>query len=303
MKKWMIALAALWLGLCAGCGSVADVGTGDAFSLYYLNGELDQLETVRYTPLTSDKEAMVTELIGQQGAAPQDGGMVPLLPEGTQIRSYELDGTLLTLDFNAMYSNMFIGREALVRGGLVREFLQVDGIERVAFTVEGEPLKDSYGEEIGAMNKNSFVENSAETINAYQSAKMTLYFTDETGTRLLPETRKVYYISSEPPERAVVEELAKGPSASGLYPSFAPDISVLSVVMQDGVCYVNLGSTDSTSNLNASEEVQIYSIVDSLADTCGVEKVQFSIDGDSTGVFRRDMSMSEQYSREESLIG
>ena len=154
------------------------------------------------------------------------------------------------------------------------------------------------------MTTDSFVENSAETINAYQSAVMTLYFTDLTGTKLIPETRKVYYTSSEPLERAVVEELFKGPRVTGSMATFGTDIHILSVITQDDICYVNLDSSSVriTAAPDVSEEVQIYAIVNSLTDTCGVSKVQITLDGETNTVFRKTVRLSEPFSRKDSLI-
>lgn len=284
------------------CGVLSSEIQESGFSQYYLNEELDQLVTEPYTPEETETDALIEDMIIQQSFVPEGKKLVRLLPEDVQIQGYLLDKNILTLDFNSNYRNMATGREMLVRGGLVREFLQIDGVERVQFTIEGAGLKDSHGNDIGVMTNESFVENSAETINAYQSVTMTLYFTDPSGTRLLPESRKVYYISSEPMERAVVEELLKGPRMPGHYSTFSTDSRILSVITQDNICYVNFDSSVVSSSQAVSEEAQIYSIVNSITDTCGVQAVQFSIDGDSNRMFRESMSLGSQYTKNESLV-
>ena len=289
-------------GILSACGLRQPVEEDTTFSLYYVNPDKNQLVTLPYKPEGSNTDAMVQEIIAKHLEPAPSNEVLPLLPNGTEIQSYLLDGTTLQLDFNAVYSDIPMGQEVLYRGGIVRQFLQVTGVDRVVFYVDGKPLKDSYGNEIGAMTNESFVENSASTINAYQSATMTLYFTDSTGTKLLPESRKAYYISSEPLEWAVVEEIQKGPRLQGRYATYGAGSKVLSVITQDGVCYVNLETSGMVSPLNVAEDVQIYSIVNSLIDTCGVSKVQFSIDGDSSAVFREKISLSEQFTKNEELI-
>ncbi len=302
IRRLFIPLVFICVLLLSSCGLLPNPVSESGFFLYYLNDELDQLETESYTPTASETEAMIAEIILQQNTAPGDKELRSLLPDSVSIQSYQLNGTTLTLDFSNAYNDMVIGREMLVRGGLVREFLQIAGVERVIFTVSGQPLTDSYGNEIGMMSNESFVENSAETINSYQSVTMMLYFADSTGTRLLPESRKVYYTSSEPLEKAVVEEITSGPRLSGHYPTYLSDSSVLSVIVQDDVCYVNFDSSVLSSTISVSEEVQIYSIVNSLADTCGIKQVQFSVNGDSSSVFRKDINLGVPYIREESLV-
>ena len=305
-KKKCISAGAVFLLfalLFAACGSVREGEPArGSFVLYQLNAEATELEAVSYTLQASDPEGMIEEVIARQKDEPAEEGRLRLLPEGVEIIGHKTEGTTLTLDFSGNFSNSTPERALLVRGGIVREFLQIAGVERVIFTVEGEDLTDSYGDAIGPMTTDSFVENSAKTINSYQSATMTLYFTDATGTKLVIEPRKVYYIGSESLERAVLGELMKGPKLTGHYATFGTDNHVLSVITQDDVCYVNFDTESLSSVLSVSEEVQIYSIVNSLADTCGIEKVQFSVDGDSTGVFRESMSLSEQYTKKETLI-
>ena len=302
MKRLLLILISIGAMLMAGCSFPTSRGTESGFLMYYLNQDLDQLETKAYVPSSADTEALIGEIIEQQRAAVPDQKLQRLLPDEVMIQGYRYEGGTLTLDFNDAYRTMVTGREVLCRGGLVREFLQIIGVERLAFTVAGEPLTDSYGSEIGMMTNESFVENSARTINAYQSVTMTLYFTDSTGTVLYPESRKAYYISSEPLEKAVVQEIMKGPRQTGHYATYGSGSRILSVITQDDVCYVNFDSSVLSAAVNVTEEVQIYSIVNALADTCGIKEVQFSVDGDSSSVFRENMSLGVPYTKNESLV-
>ena len=272
------------------------------FCLYVLNQEEDQLQTVPYTPQSADTEGLIREVIAQTEKVPEDKSLARLLPEGIFIEEYRLEGAGLTLDFSPAYAGMTTGRELLVRGGVVREFLQIAGVDSVSFTVAGKDLKDSYGKTIGEMTNNSFMENSSKTLNSYQNGVMTLYFTDSTGKRLLPETRKVVYVSNESLEKAVVQEIIRGPVMPGRYPTFETGTVVLSVIRQDDVCYVNFAKGVGSTVLNVSEEVQVYSIVDSLVDTCDVERVEISIEGKNAGVFSAQMPLNVQYEKNSDLI-
>ena len=304
MKKYGFLAAALLAGMLAACSPADQPAAEGTRSMYYLNNDQNRLEAVSYVPESTETVPMIDELIARQGSGTEDGRLTSLLPQDVSITGSVLDGTTLILDFSPEYSDMLIGREALVRGGLVREFLQVDGVERLMFKVDGTALTDSAGNEIGAMTADSFVENSASTINAYQSADMTLYFTNTAGSALIQETRKVYYIGSEPLERAVVEEVFRGPRMSGSSPVFRNEYKILSVITQDNMCYVNLDSASSglPSVQNVREEVQIAALVNSLVDTCGVEQVQITLNGESDCVFRDEVSLSKPFQKDESLI-
>ena len=310
MKKLLCFLTVLGLvvGL-AGCGLMVSSSSGVQPSaseqktyLYFLNEDEDQLSWVEYHFNEPDTEGRVVEMIALQSQKPKNKKDVLLLPDGVKIQDYKLSDQALTLDLSEGFDDQTQTRKTLCIGGLVRSFVQIDGVDKILFTVDGRDLTDSSGNAVGALTDDSFVDNAGKNINAYQEMEMTLYFTDQTGSKLIPETRKVYYSSNEPVEKAVVEELIQGPSEEGHYPVFSTDTQVLSVISQAGICYVNFDDSVQKTILSISEEIPIYAIVNSLSDTCHTKKVQFSIDGESDTVFRNSMDLSVQYTRNDDLI-
>jgi len=312
MKKICSALAILCLVLgLTGCspslpGTSSDAAgsltTTSAGSLYYLDKEKDRIVSVPYSFKEPDAEGRVVEMIAQQTQPPENGDMHLLLPDGVKIQDYTLSDQALTLNLSTGFNDVNGTRRILCLGGLVRSFAQIEGVDKILFTVDGKDLTDSSGNAVGALTNDSFVENAGENINAYQEMKMTLYFTDQTGSKLVPETREVYYSSNEPIEMAVVQELIQGPSQNGHYPVFSTDTQVLSVTSQEGVCYVNFDDSVQNSILSISEEIPIYAIVNSLAETCHIKKVQFLIDGESDTVFRNSMDLGVQYTENKDLV-
>lgn len=271
--------------------------------LYQLNEDGDCILRSEYSFEQPDTEGRITEMVAKAAAAPEDTGKKSLLPENTTIKVDNLTDGILTLQLSGAMKGMRNASEVLTIGGLVRTFIQIDGVDGVAFKVNGGALKDSYGKELGVFTESSFVENSGKTINTYLSASMTLYFTDQTGTYLVPEIRKVYYSSNESLEQAVLEELIRGPKEEGHYPVLAADSSITSVIPGGDVCYVNFGkSIDATSLLSVSAEIPIYAVVDSLAVTCNTEKVQISINGESDMLFRNKMDLKQTYEKNMDLI-
>ena len=119
---------------------------------------------------------------------------------------------------------------------------------------------------------------------------------------LLPEERKVYYSSNVPLERAVVEEIVKGPKQDGHYPTLPAETNILSVTIQEGICYVNFDDSFTNSILSVQEEIPIYSIVNSLASVCHVNKVQFSINGSSSVTFRKNMKLDQLFEQNLKLV-
>lgn len=304
MKKIISALLATFLVLgLAGCDHLQGRQESQQFYLFYINKDLNRLEEIPYEPESVETEAMIGDLIAKQAVRPEeDGDYILLLPEGTTILGYELEDETMILNLSSSYASMSASREILARAGLVRTFVQVPGVRRLKLQVNGSPLLDSSGREVGAMTRDSFVENSGKEINTYQSIAMKLYFTDESGSVLLPEERKVYYSSNVPLERAVVEEIVKGPKQDGHYPTLPAETNILSVTIQEGICYVNFDDSFTNSILSVQEEIPIYSIVNSLASVCHVNKVQFSINGSSSVTFRKNMKLDQLFEQNLKLV-
>lgn len=181
-------------------------------------------------------------------------------------------------------------------------FLQVPGIVYVQFTVEGEELLDSKGEVIGPMSSDTFVDQAGKDINSYQYTTLTLYFANDTGDRLIPEKRSVYYNSNVSLENVVLDQLLKGPRSDANRATLPSGTSILSVTSADDTCYVNFDKGFSEDALALQESIPIYSIVNSLVDNCKVKKVQISLNGETDLTFRETMRLDKFYQKNEELI-
>ena len=101
-----------------------------------------------------------------------------------------------------------------MRGAIVHNMMQIEGVEGVSMYVDNLPLKDANGVEVGILTNDSFVENPGEKINNIQEANLTLYFASENGDGLVRETQHVYYSSNTSIEKLVMEQLLDGPRSS-----------------------------------------------------------------------------------------
>ena len=173
----------------------------------------------------------------------------------------------------------------------------------VTLLIDGDPLKDSKGREIGTMTADSFLENSGREIYQYQYATLTLYFANEAGDHLVKETRRVPYSTNIPLERVVVEQLMKGPKEDGHYAVLPDTMNVLSVTTSDRIAYVNFDKSFKDSALSSvAEQIPIYAVVDSITANCKVDKVQFSINGESDVTFRETMKLNQFYEEDLSYL-
>ncbi len=147
------------------------------------------------------------------------------------------------------------------------------------------------------------------------SESATLYFADVTDkdaylageVRMIKNTGNIY--------RAVLEELIKGPSAEGLYPTLPSDTKVNSVNVSDGMAAVDfniriIDNFEEIPHSSTTETLAIYSIVNTLTEFKEIEKVKITIEGRDSGQvegyyvedFWGHIGIHEPFERNEAII-
>lgn len=300
MRRLLAVLAALIL--LAGCSGNGETEAPSKYFMYYLSLEANKVVENAYEPEASSGDEMIQEFVDRLNETPEGEDYQRLMPKDVKIDSYSLEDSTLILTIGGDYEQMERPREVLVRVGLVRAFTQISGVDRVQIVTENGELKDSAGNVIGAMTRESFVENAGSEINNYQYTTLTLYFANETGDKLVPETRSVYYSTSVPLERVVVEQLVKGPAEEGHYAVLPSDTNILSVTTSENIAYVNFDNTFMNGTMSVVQEIPIYALVNSITTNCPVQRVQFSIDGESDVTFRESMKLNQFYERDLSYL-
>lgn len=304
MKKiifWCCIL--LPLLLCSACGSRTQSEEGKLYNIYYVNNEETKNIAGEYVSQTEDTEELLAELLEQLSLVPSKFEYEAPLAGSLEILGYTLDKGQLTINFDENYRGMDSVKEVLTRAAIVRTLTQIQGIDYVSFTVQGDLLTDSSGLAIGTMSSDSFIDNAGNEINAYESVNLRLYFANEEGTGLVEENRRnVVYSSNISLEKLVVEKLVEGPVSDGAYPIVNPSTKIISVTVRDGVCYVNLDETFLNQPYSISAEVTIYSITNSLVELSNINKVQITINGETNLLYRERISLNEVFERNLDLL-
>lgn len=300
MKKWICMFCLVLAGL-TGCSFLQRGDEPESeYYFYYIDESKTELVKAAYQPARETTEDMIQEFMKLLNTREHGKKNVSLLPKGVEITTHSVHDGVLNLDFNQEYLEMEAAREVLARAGVVKTFAQIRDIQYVKFQIDGKPFLDSNEKPIGIMNNDSFLENSGENLNTYQEGNVVLYFADKNGNKLLKESRKVYFDRNVTLETVVVEQLIKGSQESGKA-TLSPDVKVISVTTVDGVCYVNLSQDFVQEALPLQEEIPVYSIVNSLTDTCGVEKVQIAVEGFTDVVYGETMQLDRFYEKNEEL--
>ena len=145
-----------------------------------------------------------------------------------------------------------------------------------------------------------------DEINSMEKADLTLYFADESGNNLQAKTIECIYNSNISLDKLVVERLIAGPEdGDGVENGFATissDTQIMSVTTQDGVCYVNLNEGFLVRQGNVTPEVAVYSIVNSLTELPGINRVQLSIEGNSDLNYMEKLSLLQPFEKNMEII-
>jgi germination protein M len=305
MEKKIRSLSILFVMLAvllAGCGGSRQ--PEGSLQISYL--DKDQTKTLRrnYEPEAdlSDTTSLIQELVEVLSRDSGDVDYVRPIPEDVSVTDLVLDGTDLKVHFNEAYHSLGAVQEILCRMALVQTLTQVDGVDCLEFFVDDDPLLDSKGNPVGQMTNEDFVVNPGEQINSIQHATISLYFSNPEGNGLVLETQRVYYNSNVSLEKLVIEHLLAGPKTSEAMASLPAETSLVNVSVTDGICYVTLDEGFRTQNYNVQEAIVIYSLVDSLTALSHIDKVQISVNGDTSGVYRESFPLGTVYEEDLSYV-
>lgn len=300
VRKRICGIAAA-VTLCFGMLPAAGCGREKAQSAYhveYLNKEKTRIIQVDYEPQATDTDGLIQEFLAVLCSDSDNVEYRKPIPNNVEVTGYSLEGVLLTLNFDADYSKMTTVEEILCRAAVVRTMTQIEGVECVSFHVGDAPLVDARGNIVGSMTPESFVENPGAQINSIQNTTLTLYFSNEAGDGLVREVREdVHYSSNISLEKLVMEQLLGGTTQKGAKSALPAGTRLVTSSVVDGVCYVNLDEGFRNQDYQVNEAVVIYSIVNSLCELPNVSKVQISVNGDNSGVYRDSFSLAELYER------
>ena len=301
MRKWLwILLLAIPL-LMTGCRKQQQVDES-GYQIWYINQDETCLKYENKELQSKNEEGLLREMMEVMRETPTDDELKPVIPEDVELLDFDFEHNQLYLDFSPEYKKMPKVYEVLCRAAIVRTLGQIDGVEYVDFQVNGEPLTDLEGKEIGLMNEDQFIENAGEEINAYKTADLTLYFSNKAGDKLVEQRVAMEYNSNISLEKLIVEQLIAGPPFEGAYPTIPSETKLLNISIKDKICYVNLDEGFLGTGYNVIESIPVYSIVNSLIENTDAQKVQISINGESNRMFRESINFDTIFEKNEGLI-
>ena len=271
--------------------------------LYYLNEERTKLVSESYQMKEDALNTKIANMLTDLEAKLWTEEELEVLEERNPIVGFEVKADeLLSLQFAADYSMVHTTTSVLRRAAIVKTLCQLEGVSAVEIYIGAQPLLHSNGKPVGIMKAENFVDSTGENTEFYQEEKITVYFSDETGEKLVESNLKVIYDGTVTTERLVVEQLLEGPVTEGMVATLPEGTLLNRISVKDGVCYVDFNENFLEKREGISAQVTIYSVVNSLAELSGVYKVQFLINGeirktyhnmDFSGSFERNLDIVE----------
>lgn len=268
--------------------------------LYFFNETATSIEAeqreIKYDFFDDLTEVVIEKLF----SGPVDNKHKPIFEKGVELLSVDEDDGNLIVDFSKEYMYEDLSRTYLATYALVKSLCQINGINSVMVTVEGDEITDTEGKAIGFLSDKDIDLVSDEITK--DSKSITLYFPDKSSDKLLKEERNIKINDTIPIEQYVVNEIIKGTQSQKSRNVISQDTVLISAQTTDDTCFVNFKGSFTEKNTGDSikEKLVIYSIVNSLCEIKGVNFVQFFVDGkktdkfgnvDISGVFTRDVNL------------
>ena len=305
-RKNIIALLVLLvLFSAASCGRSSGTKAPEEglFQIYYLDKTGTELYPVahRAEKQENSREELIAELLDCFLHVPNEADAISAPGEQTEYLGFRLDGTLLYVYFDAQYGELRKERLMLCSAALTRTLCQIPGVDHVGIYSGDQMLRSREGTPLGPFAANDFID-SVSNVNNYETVELTLYFSDASGKMLTGETRTVTYRVDTPLEELVVEQLLAGPGREGSRPVFADGTRLLSLSVNDNICYLNFNREFLTAIPDEDPGVTIYALVNSLAELDSVQRVQIAVEGSQDVMLRDAVSLNTLFEEDPDLI-
>lgn len=266
--------------------------------IYYVDKDIKKIVPKEYEIKSQSEDEKLEELLEQLKLNTEDIDIIKAIPDEVRVDDYYLDDGVLVISFNSGYTSMKKEREVLTRAAIVMTLTQLSNISYVSFSVSGVPLAMSNGEIIGNMQASDFADNLNSNKRVYNTEKFTIYFANQSGSKLVKYDFEAEYSNDMSREQVVLNKLISGPGEEEGYTRTLPsNVQIVSVMTMDNICYITFGENFLTEAANVSDDLVIYSIVNSLSEMSYIHKVQISVNGQVDAIYHGTISLAEPFTR------
>ncbi len=252
--------------------------------LYYLNANADGFVRVPYKPEhPEDPVAAATEIIYRLSNTEESNTdkYKASVPGVIMVNTMTmLEDQLLNIDFGEAYRQLSTVDEALLRASVVQSILQLETVNTVTFSVNGAPLLGTNSVPVGPMGPDTFLVSGNEQDLYTYDLELVLYYANAKGDGLVPVETTIEVKNNMSPETAALNALRHPPENSDLQSPLPEDLRVRSTEILDNICYVDLTGEIEEITPGITENVKIYSMVDTLTNLNSAYQIQFLVEGE-----------------------
>lgn len=278
-------LSILMILLLAGCSKTDQEKQGTKFGIYYINNIDTKVVKENYTLRSNNLNDQIKELIGKLKDNPKTSGYKKTIPDNVSEpeTKYNEETKCLMLYFNTTYASIQGIQELLRRAAIVKTLCQLDGVEDVQFYVAGQPLMEGDNKNVGLMDSSKFIDNTDRNFNYIQTQQLRLYYADKHGDKL--EETSVEVGNDQSQEKWIMDLLIEGPDRivnlkQELLPTVPEGTEYKKISISNATCYVDFNEAFLEKREKVTDEVALYSVVNSLCEITNVTKVQITVNGE-----------------------
>ena len=276
-------LLAVWAALLLSACTLADSGEETqpqgAYRVYYaVTGEQATVQAVDWeyrVPSGEDTASALAEMVLSQ---PETAGLASPAPSGTRLLSCQQEDGQLRLDLSEQYGGLSGVDLTVANSCLTLTLCQLEGVEEVYITVEGEAIPYQTLRAMGA--DDVLLPGTGET---ELTVSVGLCFPRADGSGLGIEYRDVVQNEGDTMASTVFTALLEGPRYQELTSLMPEGTKLRGISVEGGVCTVNL-SSEFMAGLPEDEQsarLLLYSMVNTLCmqEDLSISAVQILADG------------------------
>ena len=265
LRSLVLALSVLIL---AGCHTEPSE-EGTPVTVYTLGGAGDRsalAEQIRFCPEGRTLQTFALEEALRGPGSP--------FPPGVTVSEFARESGVATVVLSEEAAVLSEFALTLARACVVLTLTGLDGVDGVILLIEGQISEPS------VLRASDFVLGSLVLSDTERA--ITLYFADDTGETPMTETRTLVVRETDALGwylQYMLEALIAGPREAGLRPVLPEGTRLLSVLMEGGVCAVNLSGEFLSPREGISARMTLYCLVRSVTAQPGVSSVRLLVEG------------------------
>ena len=283
MRKRLLVLlcGVLLLGLpaCADQSTKESAPPEGAYRVYYAVSDQQRCSAaVDYEYRTPPENALpIPALMNLLLAGPEDPGLTSPFPAGVRLLSWHLDEGQLHLDLSEQYSGLSGVNLTVADYCIALTMCRLEGVESVYVTADGEEIPFRHSQQLRA---DDVILSGAEEEAVLVGVN--LWFPRVQGTGLGVAYRQVTKTEDDTLRGAVLAAWLAGPEYASLTTWVPEDTEILSVELDEGICYVDLSAhfLDGAPATRSQARLLLYALVNTMGGLDSVDGVQLLIEGE-----------------------